>query len=945
MKLYNIYYLFSYCANINKDKDIIFIIMIKNFIRRWKNYDNPATAGRERSDTQKFWLDFLQSVCGVENPLEIIQFEKRVELKHVSFIDAYIPSTCVIIEQKSKDIDLSKAALQSDGTMQTPFEQAKRYSDWLPASERANWIITCNFQEFQIHDMETPKAPPEIIKLEDLEDAAENFTFMVDAKAHRERREERISIEAGKLVEKLKLSLEKRYKNPNNDESLQKKNERSLTILCVRIVFLLYAEDSGLFTKRQFHDYLEARKIVARDALLQLFDVLNQREKERSIYLDDELKNFPYVNGGLFADKNIELPQLDDETLKIILEDMSESFNWREINPAIFGAIFERVLGGDRESGGMHYTTIENIHKVIDPLFLDDLNAELEKILATSYGDERTQNLLGFQDKLASLRFLDPACGSGNFLTESFRALRILENKILRELKRAGLDAKIKVNISQFHGIEVNPFAVAVARTALWIANNQMLAEVKDTVTKSPLPLEEYNHIKEGSAMDKLEGLAWGLPGWKIHHDDMLYIMGNPPFLGYSQQNIGQKEDVRNLLGSGKVDYVACWFAVASEYVQDKNTKAAFVATNSITQGEQVAAIFKPLCERWGIEIDFAHQSFVWDSDIKDKKAHVHCVVIGFSTIAPELRKLYTPEGVKLVRNINFYLKPAPNFFITAHKEPIDKTIPPMMLGNLPRDGGHLIIDSQEEYEDFIKREPKAKKFIRQYIGADEFINNLNRYCLWLVDATPEELHNMPAVKERISAVKKFRLASTRGATRKLAETLWLFAEIRQPTGNYIIFPLTSSENREYVPLGFMSPDVIPSNAISIIPDATLYHFGVLTSRVHMAWMRATAGRLKSDYRYSNTIVYNNFPWPVVNEKQQARIESTAQKILDARALYPDSSFASLYNDDLMPPELRKAHRENDAAVCEAYGWDKNITEEEIVAELMELYVLKSNNS
>ena len=912
--------------------------MIKEFIERWTNH------GDEKSDTQKFWLEFLRDVLDIDKPETLIEFEKRVNLEHTSFIDAYIPESRVIIEQKSLHVQLDKPAQQSDGTFKTPFEQAKRYSDWLPDSERARWIITCNFQEFQIHDMEKPKAPPEIIKLEDLEDSAENFTFMVDAKSHKARREERISIEAGKLVEKLKLSLEKRYKNPNNDEALQKKNERSLTMLCVRIVFLLYAEDSGLFSKRQFHDYLEARKIVARDALLKLFDVLNQKINERSMYLDEELKHFPYVNGGLFADKNIEIPQLDDEILKIILEDMSESFNWREINPAIFGAIFERVLGGDRDAGGMHYTTIENIHKVIDPLFLDDLNAELENILATSYGDERIQNLLSFQNKLATLKFLDPACGSGNFLTESFRALRMIENKILRELKRLGHAAEIKVKISQFHGIEVNPFAVAVARTALWIANNQMLVEVKDTVTKSPLPLEEYNHIKEGSAMDKLEGLAWGLPGWKIHHDDMLYIMGNPPFLGYSQQNIGQKEDVRNLLGSGKVDYVACWFAVASEYVQDKRTKAAFVATNSITQGEQVAAIFKSLCERWKIEIDFAHQSFIWDSDIKDKKAHVHCVVIGFSTTAPKLRKLYTPEGLKLVENINFYLKPAPNFFITTRREPLYKNIPLMRLGNMPLDGGHLIINSQEEYEDFIKCEPKAKKFIRRYIGADEFINNLNRYCLWLVDATPEELNNMPTVKERIKAVKEFRRASTRGATRSLAETPWLFAEIRQPTENFIAIPKTSSETRQYIPIDWLDASVIPSDGLRIIPDATLYHFGVLTSRVHMAWTRAVAGRLKSDYRYSNTIVYNNFPWPSqktsgqIVQKLMSRIESTAQKILDARALYPDSSFASLYNDDLMPPELRKAHRENDAAVCEAYGWAKNITEEEIVVELMKMY-------
>lgn len=413
--------------------------------------------------------------------------------------------------------------------------------------------------------------------------------------------------------------------------------------------------------------------------------------------------------------------------------------------------------------------------------------------------------------------------------------------------------------------------------------------------------------------------------------------MGNPPFLGYSQQNPGQKEDVKKLLGSGKVDYVACWFAIASEYLQDKKTKAAFVATNSITQGEQVAAIFKPLHERWGIEIDFAHHSFVWDSELRDIMAHVHCVVIGFSTNPPKLRKLYTAEGLKLVENINFYLKPAPNFFIEARKTPICD-VPPMTLGNLPRDGGNLIINSEKELKEFLKREPYAKKFIRRYMGADEFINNELRYCLWLVDAKPKELHEMRSVEKRIRAVKKFRLESKRQATQILADTSWLFAEIRQPAGSYITFPLHSSETRTYIPIAFMPSDIIQSNAMSIIPNATLYHFGILTSRVHMAWMRATAGRLKSDYRYSNTVVYNNFVWPSVNEKQRAKIETTAKKILDAKALYPKSSFASLYNDELMPAELRKAHKENDAAVCEAYGWDKNISEEEIVIELMKMY-------
>ncbi len=910
---------------------------ISDFVERWRG------RGEEKSEMQKFWLDFLESVCGVQNSLEVIEFEKKVKDKdnRTKRIDAFIPSTQVLIEQKSLNVDLTKKIPQSDGELLTPFEQAKRYYGGLPHFENPRWIIISNFKEFHIHDMNTPEAEPDIILLENLEKEQRKFSFLADPKGITPQgvREEEISIEAGVLVQKLKNSLKPRYKKPEDEKALKKQNE-SLTAFCVRIVFLLYAEDSGLFEKNQFYNYMVKHNDSARDALINLFKVLSQKTEERDFYTAEDLKKFPYVNGGLFEDKNIEIPQINGEPLEIILREMSAGFDWSKISPTIFGAIFESVLDPDEQRrGGMHYTSVENIHKVIDPLFLDELDEELKNILVFSKGNAKIKRLLEFQEKLSKLRFLDPACGSGNFLTESFKSLRKLENKIIRELSQTKNfnDIKIRVSISQFHGIEANYFAVAVARTALWIANNQMLNEADKFVNKKHLPLEDYDHIKYGSAMEKLEGIAWGLPGWKIYHEDMLYIMGNPPFLGYSQQDKGQKEDVEKLLGSKKVDYVACWFAVASEYLQDKKTKAAFVATNSITQGEQVAAVFKPLHEHWGIEIEFAYQSFVWSNEMQDedKKAHVHVVVIGFSTNPPKFRKLYTPEGLKLVENINFYLKPAPNFFIEARKDPICD-VPLMITGNRPADGGHLIIDSQEEYEDFIKREPKAKKFIKRFIGSNEFINNIPRYCLWLVDATPEELSEMPLVMKRIKLCKKDRL---RGAPdrQKLADTPELFREQMNPK-NYIAVPLTTSENREYVPMAFMDSDTISSNAVCIIPDATLYHFGVLTSRVHMAWMRATAGRLKSDYRYSNTVVYNNFVWPSASENQKSKIELTAQKILDARAKYPEKSFADLYSSLSDYEELLNAHKENDAAVCEAYGFDKDISEEEIVSELMRLY-------
>ena len=801
--------------------------------------------------------------------------------------------------------------------------------------------------------MNTPDAPPKVIFLENLEKEYKKFLFIADPKGTtpKDIEEEEISIEAGKLVKELKQSLEKAYckedKEKASDDILEKRRE-SLTVLCVRIVFLLYAEDSELFGKRQFHDYLNARKIMAREALKELFEVLNQEYEKRDPYINQDLKNFPYVNGGLFEKKNIIIPDIDEEILNIILDKMSKGFDWSGINTAIFGSIFESVINDyDRQHGGMHYTSKKNIHKLIDPLFLDDLNSEFENISANYHGQALTENLIKFQNKLASLKFLDPACGSGNFLTESFISLREIENKILRVLKNSGNKTEIKVSIFQFYGIDADEFAVAVAQTALYIADNQMLNAAADIVKENPLPLKKYHNIRYASAMDKIKkDETWG-PGWEINHDNMLYYMGNPPFLGYSMQSPGQKADLKKLFGTAKIDYVACWFGLAAQYMKtEKNVRAAFVATNSITQGEQVAPIFKTIEKENPIEIDFAHQSFIWDNEMtdEDKKAHVHCVIIGFSAKGqskPGLKKLYTSEGLKLVENINFYLKPGPNYFIEARKDPICKDAPKMRGGNRPADGGHLLINSQEEYEEFIKKEPQAKKFIKRFMMASEFINKIPRYCLWLVDAKPNELSKMPLVMERIKLCKEDRL---KGAPdrQKLADTAWLFRETFN-FERFIAIPFISSEKRKYIPIGYLDDTVIPGDGgLQIIPNATLYHFGVLTSRVHMAWMRATAGRLKSDYRYSNTVVYNNFIWPCANEKQKSKIEKTAQKILDARDLYPESSFADLYNDDLMPVELNKAHKENDAAVCEAYGWPKDISENDIAAELFALYSKKS---
>ncbi|MBQ7734110.1 MAG: class I SAM-dependent DNA methyltransferase [Synergistaceae bacterium] len=913
------------------------------FVDFWENH------GDEKSDTQKFWLDLLHNVLSLEYPERFIEFEKRVALEHVSYIDAYIPSTRTLIEQKSSGINLDRAVPQSDGQPLTPFQQAKRYSDWLPDSERARWIVTCNFQKFVIYDMERPKAPPAILLLSELKHDWHKLSFLIDPKAAspNDEHEVELSVKAGELVGKLYDSLLERYIKPKDKDSL-----RSLNVFCVRVVFLLYAEDSGLFAKFQFHDYLKSREITARDALRKLFDVLNQRPNERDPYIEADLKAFPYVDGGLFAEGDIEFPQLDGEPLRIIIKDMSEGFDWSGISPTIFGAVFESTLNPEtRHSGGMHYTSIENIHKVIDPLFLDALNDEFDAIIKAPASRSRTQKLRAFQKRLGTMKFLDPACGSGNFLTESYLSLRRLENRIINTLAQNSYkppknESLIKVSISQFYGIEINDFAVSVARTALWIAESQMWNETQSmdkAQTLLPfmgdvLPLTSYNHIIEANALHM---------DWRtlVPSTDNLYIMGNPPFLGYSIQNQAQKEDILSVFvdesgkpykTAGKVDYVAGWYFKAAEFIQNTSVRAAFVSTNSITQGEQVSAVFKTLSERFNIHVDFAHTAFIWNSEAQDK-AHVHVVVIGFNSMneSGKLKRLYTPEGLKLVENINFYLVPAPNVFAEPRTKAISKDAPEIMGGNRAADGGNLIIEA-DDYEEFIRRDPKAKKYIKRYMMGNEFINNITRYCLWLVGAGPHEIRSMPTVAKRVIACRKDRLNGAPDR-QKLADTPHLFRETLNPE-RYLVIPKTSSGNRFYIPMAWLDSSVIPGDELRIIPEANLYHFGILTSRVHMAWVRSVCGRLGMGYRYSITVVYNTFVWPSPNDKQRAKIESTAQKILDVRALYPNSSFADLYDNNFMPSKLKKAHKENDEAVCEAYGWPSDISEDDIVARLFVMY-------
>lgn len=909
----------------------------KSFVQSWTG------KGYEKGESQPFWLQLLGEVLGVEHPAQFISFENQIMLDHTSFIDGTIESTHVLIEQKSLGKNLNQPIKQSDGSLLTPFQQAKRYAAELPYSKRPRWIVTCNFAEFYIYDMEKPFGEPEVVYLKDLEKDYYRLQFLVDSGSEHIKKELQVSIAAGEIVGRLYDALLAQYKDAASEHSL-----KSLNMLCVRLVFCFYAEDAGIFGRRSmFHDYLEQYSAKdMRRALIELFKVLDTKAEERDPYLEEDLAAFPYVNGGLFENENIEIPQFTEEIRQLILTNASEDFDWSAISPTIFGAVFESTLNPEtRRSGGMHYTSIENIHKVIDPLFLDALQDEFARIKELKQAATVEKRLRAFQSKLADLVFLDPACGSGNFLTETYISLRRLENRVLKELLGAqivlgALENPIQVSISQFYGIEINDFAVTVAKTALWIAESQMMKETEDIVNMNLdfLPLKTNAYITEANALR----IAWEsvVPKAKLN-----YIMGNPPFVGYSLQSKEQKADMLAIYvdekgkpykTAGKIDYVAGWYFKAAQLMHNTAVRTAFVSTNSITQGEQVASVWKPLYERFGVHIDFAHRTFRWDSEAS-LKAHVHCVIVGFSeAVNAAARIIYDEGSVQKVENINAYLLDMPDLFIESRKKPICN-VPEMQKGNIPVDDGNLIIE-KDVYDD-IHKDEVVQKYCKKLLGAKEFLNNKSRYCLWLDGVSASELRKSDFIMKRLKQCADFRLKSPKAATRKCAETPWLFMENRQPNSEYILVPRHSSENRKYVPMGFFPKDVISTDANSIIANADLFEFGVLESNVHMAWMRTVCGRIKSDYRYSNDIVYNNFPWPTPTPAQKERIEKTAQAILDARALYPESSLADLYDELTMPVELRKAHRANDKAVMEAYGfWGKLNSEAACVAELMKLY-------
>ncbi len=1060
------------------------------FAKDWQN------RGDEKQETQRFWMGLLGDVLGVTSPQNVILFEKRVQLSHTSYIDAYIPETKVLIEQKGLKIDLDKPQEQSDGNSLTPFGQAKRYAEELPASEKPRWIVVSNFAEIRVHDMERPGTEPEVVRLENLDRDFYRLEFLVDRENDKIRKEEEVSLAAGKLVGKLHDTLIKEYIDPDA-ESL-----RSLNVLCVRIVFCLYAEDVGLFrTRTAFEDYVKSFRVEnVRDGIVKLFKALDTPPEKRDKY-DTKLAAFPYVNGGLFRDEKIEIPNFTGEIVDVLVNDCAP-FDWSEISPTIFGAVFESTLNPEtRRKGGMHYTSIQNIHKVIDPLFLDDLNEEFGAIVGEARQPQKARDakLVEFQNKLGKLTFLDPACGSGNFLTETYLSLRRLENKVISALNKGerllGFDEFIKVKINQFYGIEINDFAVTVAKTALWIAESQMAVETEEILGQqvSFLPLRNHANIVEGNALRMDWATLTNIDGTKAkqpmlfdfeesgrqeesrcgggrhseataeesHHYN--YIMGNPPFIGKKEQKDKKEELValfpKELKGVGNLDYVSGWYVKAIELIKGSDTTCAFVSTNSITQGEQVPVLWKYLSQK-GLSINFTYRTFRWDSE-STEIAHVHCVIIGFSDAehSKNQKFIITENGEKKISgHINGYLIDAGDIYVESRNKPICP-VAEIVYGSMPIDDNHLIL-TKEDADKIIAENPANAKFVRKYVGGEEIIKNKVRYCLWLKDATPKEMRESKLISERIKATKEFRQKSTRPQTVMLAETPWLFGEIRQPETQMLAIPKVSSEKRKYIPVAFVQPETIVNGSALIVPEATLYEFGILMSSVHNDWMRAVAGRLETRYQYSGTVVYNNFPWPgcvgvsrhpagrqgrqdeslccggrlseqseeslccggrhseqseeslygagrLSEQSEESRcgagrhserskesrcgagrlseqseeslygkemfrvaqhdgcsaqhdgcsaqhdgcsaqhdgssdhyslITRTAQAILDARAKYPDSSLADLYDDDFMPPDLRKAHEANDRAVMQAYGFNAKMTEAEIVAELFKMY-------
>lgn len=927
------------------------------FAHRWQG------RGYEKGDAQVFWTELLQSVVGMDSVSLNVKFEYRTS--DGGFIDCYIPDTGVLIEQKGINVDLDKPELRQ-GRAVTPFQQALAYAESFPLSLQPRFLVVCNFECFRVHDRNASTAKDlESNYIEfALAELGENpslLSFITDPSYSRAEKEKCVSIKAGALIGRLHDALGKQYMEPESPES-----QHALNVLCVRLVFCLYCEDAGLFPKDGFYDYLrDVAPVNIRSALKRLFTALDTPFNERDPY-EETTKPFPYVNGGLFEETE-EIPNFTKDIKTLLLEEVSQNTDWSKISPTIFGGIFESTLNPEtRHAGGMHYTSLENIHKVIDPLFLDELNAEYDAI-RNQQGitqRQRRNRLNKFQKKLTTLNFLDPACGSGNFLTETYISLRKLEDDVLTDLNfgQTGLtfegdqSARPRIRLAQFYGIEINDFAVRVAQTALWIAQLQANNETDMMLDASiqDFPLFDSANIVEDNALRR----DWNtvLPA-----DDCDYVMGNPPFLGARNQTKEQKAELTEVFersrNSGNIDYVAGWYMKAAQYMADCPVHTGFVSTNSICQGEQVANVWSPIYDL-GFRIDFAHDTFRWTNEAKGQ-AHVFCIVVGFSKaeIGTHSIRLFhhrNPDADAVEEqpsNINPYLVDAPDSFIWSSSKRLCNS-PKMTTGNKPIDGGSYLF-TQSEKDKFIVAEPEAERFFHPWLGSIEFINRKQRWVLWLGEATPEELKTLPKCRERIEAVRDYRRSSKSAPTRKLADRPQRFHVENMPVGDSIVVPEVSSQRRICIPMGFVGPETICSNKVRLVPDSNLYHFGILQSQFHNAWMRRVTGRLKSDYQYSVNVVYNNFIWPgitlentdvpveaAVSAELRQRVEACALAVLDARSSYRDGTLADMYDPDneYQYPDLVRAHRMLDTAVEDAYGVYFGGDEKEIVSHLFDLY-------
>ncbi len=879
-----------------------------------------ADESSENAEAKSFWDAFF-TVFGVPRR-RVATFEEPIKKSdgHGGFIDL-LWKGILLVEHKSRGKDLSRA-----------FQQAKDYFPGLKDRDLPRYILVSDFARFRLYDLEEDKQHEFTIR--DFYKNVRLFGFVAGYTVMAFKEEDPVNIRAAERMGKLHDKL-----NAIGYEG------HVLEVYLVRLLFCLFADDTSIFERRQFQDLIEQRTAEDGQDLAQwlatLFEVLNQPHSTRLKTLDEQLAAFPYVNGSLYAER-LPIAAFDREMRDMLLECCA--LDWGRISPAIFGALFQSVMDQKlRRNLGAHYTTEKNILKLIRPLFLDDLRAEFERVKG------QAQKLREFHRKLASLKFLDPACGCGNFLVIAYRELRLLELDILRVIyknaKALSLDVgtfNILCDVDQFFGIEIEEFPAQIAQTAMWLMDHQMNMQVSVEFGSYfvRLPLKKSATILHDNALQT---------DWRdvVKPSELSYILGNPPFGGKQFQSDEQKQDLARVFhdvpGAGVLDFVTPWYRKAAEFMADNPAiKTAFVSTNSITQGEQVGVLWPDMLKR-GVKIHFAHRTFQWSSEARGKAA-VHCVIIGFALHDTSGKRIFDYEAPQAeaqevkAKNINPYLVDAADAVLLNRREPISN-VPPIVFGSMPNDGGFLLL-SPEEKTDLLTNEPKAAPWIRRLLGSEEFINNKERWCLWLLGISPEELRSMPTIMERVEGVRSSRLASRRPTTQELAKIPTLFGEIRQPTeGHYLLIPSVSSEKRAYIPIGFMPSEVVSTNLNLIVPAAELYHFGVLSSAMHMGWVRSVCGRLESRYRYSAGIVYNNFPWPdEATDKQRHNIEEVAQAVLDARAKHQASSLADLYDPVAMPPEMVKAHHRLDAAVDEAYSKKKFSGDSDRIAFLFELY-------